>query len=305
MALVIGKKADGKNVVSFTKRLPKAGETAVPLPCGQCIGCRLERSRQWAIRLMKENRLHDRSSFLTLTYDDDHLHVLPNGKSTLVLEDVQLFLKRLREHFAPHRLRYFQCGEYGCDDPNCGRPWCTHSARAHHHMILFGEDFCRDRERIEDSPSGHPQWMSPTLTQKWGQGRATISDVSFESAAYVARYCVKKITGKGSKMFYQGRKPEFITMSKVPGIGAGYFEEFGTDIYATDSVIPDIGRPPSLPPKYFDKLLERTDPVLYEKIKKKRREGIDFWTDENSTDSRLAVRERLKLAINKNCLKRS
>lgn len=243
---------------------------------------------------MKELRLHDRSSFLTLTYDDAHLPKLPNGRPTLVLEDVQNFLKSIRQHFSPHPLRYFQCGEYG-----------EKTFRPHHHMILFGEDFCKDREQIEDSRSGFKQFTSPTLTRFWGKGRATISEVSFESAAYVARYCLKKITGKGATFHYQGRKSEFVTMSRRPGIAAGYFDENKHTLYPADFLIPDIGRPPSLPPKYFDKLLERVDPTLYEEVKKKRVEGLDFYTDPNSTDMRLETRERLKQATIKNSLKRT
>lgn len=287
----------GKATVTFPKTVPSADTarhgTPTPIPCGQCIGCRLERSRQWAIRLMKELKLHDRSSFLTLTYTDDNLPRLPNGTPTLYLRDVQLFLKSLRKHFSPHPLRFFQCGEYG-----------EKTNRPHHHMILFGEDFCKDRERIEDSRSGFPQYISPTLDRLWGNGRATISEVSFESAAYVARYCLKKVTGKGSSFVYAGRKPEFVTMSRRPGIGSGYFEEFLTDIYPHDEIIPGIGRPASLPPKYFDKLLERVDPVMFEQIKKKRTEKLDFYTDPNSTDTRLATRERVKQSLIKNCLKR-
>jgi len=272
-----------------------------PLPCGQCIGCRLERSRQWAIRLMKERKLHDRSSFLTLTYTDDHLPRLPSGRPTLVLDDVQLFLKRLRKHFEPNPLRFFQCGEYG-----------EQTARPHHHMILFGEDFCKDRVRVEDSRSGFAQYKSETLHKLWAKNsapwqkaRITISEVSFESAAYVARYCLKKHTGKGSKFFYAGRKPEFVTMSRNPGIASRYFEEYRTDIYPHDEVIPDLGRPAGLPPRYFDKLLEKVDPVLFEKVKKKRTEGLDFYTDPNSTDTVLEMRERVKNLITKKCLKRN
>nr|QJB19950.1 MAG: replication initiator protein [Microvirus sp.] len=296
-ALVRPGRNGSKSTVTFPKTLPKSDTarhgTPTPLPCGQCIGCRLERSRQWATRLMKERKLHDRSSFLTLTYDDAHLNLLPDGRSTLVLQDVQLFLKRLRRHFAPDPLRFFQCGEYG-----------DKTDRPHHHMILFGEDFCKDRTPIEPSRSGFPQYVSPLLTKIWSKGRATISEVSFESAAYVARYCLKKVTGKGSQFFYKGRKPEFVTMSRNPGIAAAYFDEYFSDMYPSDEIIPDLGRPPSLPPKYFDKLLERVDPALHAYIKKKRTEGLDFYNDPNSTDTRLAVRERVKAAIIKNCLKR-
>lgn len=298
MAFVRRPPGGGKASISFVKNVPSADVarhgTPTPLPCGQCIGCRLERSRQWAVRLMKEARLHERNSFLTLTYDDAHLPRLSNGRPTLNLEDVQLFLKRLRKHFSPHPLRFFQCGEYG-----------ELTYRPHHHMILFGEDFCKDRVSIEAMRSGNPQWASPLLTSLWGKGRCTIGDVAFDSAAYVARYCLKKVTGKGSKFHYAGRKPEFITMSRRPGIGSGYFDEFKDDLYPSDEIVPSVGRPASLPPKYFDKLLERVDPVLFESVKKKRVEGLDFWTDANSTDTRLETRERVKSSLIKNCLKRS
>lgn len=268
--------------------------TPTPLPCGSCIGCRLERSRQWAIRLMKELKLHDRASFLTLTYDNKNLPCLPDGRSTLKLEDPQKFLKRLREHFSPHRLRFFLCGEYG-----------ENGGRAHYHMILFGEDFIKDRVSIEDSPSGFPQWMSPLLTEKWGLGRAVIGEVSFESAAYVARYCLKKYSGSGKIFHYRGQKPEFVTMSRNPGIASAYFDEFKNDMYPSDEIIPSIGRPASLPPKYFDRLLERVDPALYEAVKKNRTADLDFYSDPNSTDSRLAERLRVKQNIIKNTLKRT
>lgn len=292
----------GKARISFPKTVPSADTarhgTPTPLPCGQCIGCRLERSRQWAIRLMKEHTLHDRSSFLTLTYDDEHLPKLPSGRPTLVLEDIQLFLKRLRKAIEPKRVRFFQCGEYGED-----------KQRPHHHMILFGEDFSNDRLPIENSRSGHAQFMSDTLTKLWGNGRCTISEVSFESAAYVARYCLKKVTGPGADLYYAGRKPEFVTMSRGGknghGIGSQFFAEFMSDIYPYDEVVPGIGRPASLPPKYFDRLLERVDPGLYELVKKNRTEGLDFYNDPNCTDTRLATRERVKASLIKNCLQRT
>lgn len=288
----------GKATLTFLPRLAQLSQDQLarrtPIPCGQCVGCRLERSRQWAVRLMKERKLHDHSSFLTLTYHDDHLPRTPSGRPTLVLEDVQLFLKRLREEFAPKRLRFFQCGEYG-----------EKTLRPHYHMILFGEDFNKDRTPIENSRSGYAQYQSPTLTKIWGLGRCTISEVSFESAAYVARYCLKKITGPASKNHYQGAKPEFVTMSRRPGIASQYFADYKNDVYPHDEIIPDLGRPASLPPRYFDKLLEKVDPLLYEKVKKNRSEGLDFYSDPNSTDSRLQTRERVKKALIKNCLKRN
>src|SRR4051812_44934530 len=78
--------------VTFSRAASLSGEK-FDLPCGQCIGCRLERSRQWAMRLVHEKKLHSHSSFITLTYDDKNL---PLG-GTLIKRDFQLFMKRLRK----------------------------------------------------------------------------------------------------------------------------------------------------------------------------------------------------------------
>lgn len=296
MALIHKSTGRDKATISFPKSIPtslQASRSALtPLPCGQCIGCRLERSRQWAVRLVKEAKLHRSSSFLTLTYHDDFLPKTRRGLPTLVLEDIQLFLKRLRKECEPNRLRFFQCGEYG-----------ERTARPHHHMILFGEDFKSTRKIYSQSRSGYPQYTSVLLDKLWGKGLCTISDMSFEAAAYVARYSLKKITGKGSDFHYRGRKPEFITMSRRPGIGAQFFEKYGDDIYPSDQVVVD-GRV-SLPPRYFDKLLEKVDPELMARVKESRTAGLDFWNDPDSTDTRLETRERVKQALIKNCLKRN
>ena len=134
--------------------------TAMKVLCGQCIGCRLERSRQWAIRCMHEASLHPINCFLTLTYNDASLHYcsLPDlatgeviGKvPTLFPRDVVLFLKRLRKKFG-EGIRFFQCGEYG-----------SQFSRPHHHMILFGFDFA-DKQFLQMS-NGVPLYMSPILS---------------------------------------------------------------------------------------------------------------------------------------------
>lgn len=226
----------------------------IELPCGQCIGCRLERSRQWACRLMAEAQLHEATSFLTLTYAEMPLHC------SLNLDDITLFLKRLRRRIEPRKVRFFQCGEYG---DRLGRP--------HHHVILFGEDFRGDRVPAESSQSGLPQYTSGALDGLWGLGRCTIGDVTFESAAYVARYALKKISGSAAAAHYDGRKPEFVTMSRRPGIGSAWFDVFSGDVYPADVFVPGDGRPPSLPPKAFDRLLERSDPELFDRVKRARK----------------------------------
>jgi len=227
---------------------------SIDIPCGQCIGCRLERSRQWACRLLAEQQCHEKTSFLTLTYKD-----LPIN-SSLNNDDFTLFMKRLRRHLEPAKIRYFQCGEYG-----------ELTQRPHHHCILFGEDFSGDRELFETSQSGLPQFTSPILDDLWSHGLCTIGDVTFESAAYVARYTLKKVSGSGKESHYSGRRPEFATMSRRPGIGAAWFEKYRRDVYPGDVFVPGPDRPASLPPKFFDKLLERSDPTLYELIKSQRK----------------------------------
>jgi len=256
------------------------------LPCGQCIGCRLEKSRQWAVRLMHESQMHDRSSFLTLTYRD-----LPKGGS-LNIRDIQLFLKKLRKSRGSTKLRFFQCGEYG-----------ELTARPHHHMILFGEDFYRDRKQIPDSQSGFPQYNSQELEDLWSHGLCTIGDVTFESAAYVARYALKKITGELAENHYSGRKPEYVTMSRRPGIGASWLEKYGfPNSYNHDSVV--MRGIEMLPPPFYDKLLEKADPALYKKIKSERRPDVDFDQNPNTTSTRLMVRRTVKQLTIKNALKR-
>lgn len=286
MAVLGSLNKDGKRSVRLLKnRFPYAHEEVTPLPCGRCAGCLLDRSRQWAVRLMKEAKLHDRLSFLTLTYDDAHVPKLPDGKQTLVLEHIQLFLKRVRRFCEPRTIRFFQCGEYG-----------SKTLRPHHHCILFGEDFSLDRKRIEDTQSGFPQYESAKLTELWGKGRATLSDVNFDTAAYVARYNLKKFYGSGSKYQYGGRKPEFITMSRRPGIGADYFHEFKNDIYSHDEVVPELGRPPVVPPRYFDRLLEKEDPELFQVVKKKRLESLDHDFVHTFISTRLEVVARVRAA---------
>jgi len=271
------------------------------IPCGQCIGCRLERSRQWACRLIAEAQCHEKTSFLTLTYAEMPVN------SSLNNTDFTLFMKRLRRHVEPAKLRFFQCGEYG-----------ERTARPHHHCILFGEDFRFDRVVHSESQSGLPQFTSKTLDDLWSHGHCTIGDVTFESAAYVARYALKKVSGVRKDSHYAGRKPEFVTMSRRPGIGSIWFDRFRSDVYPGDLFVAGPDRPSTLPPKYFDKLLERVDSDLFDRVKASRKEA-DFKLKErlgqnhlfslpvqrpDSTSHRLMVRCQAKQLTIVNLLKR-
>ena len=94
----------------------------VQVPCGKCIGCRLDYSRKWAIRCVLEAQMHKENCFLTLTYDDEHL---PKGEK-LEKEEMQKFWKRLRKATGT-KIRYYMAGEYG-----------TEGGRPHYHACVFG-----------------------------------------------------------------------------------------------------------------------------------------------------------------------
>ena len=293
---------NGKSTIVFGRQHLENYDvaTSLDLPCGQCINCRLERSRRWAVRIMHESQLHEKNSFLTLTYDNDKL---PSG-GTLRVEDFQLFMKRLRRG-SSSPLRFFHCGEYGCDDPEtCLQPGCQHTARPHYHAIIFGENFSHDRQLYKTTKRGDQLFNSPSLSDTWGLGHAVIGNLSFESAAYVARYCLKKITGDDAEAHYKGRKPEYVTMSRRPGIGADWYDKYKKEVYPSDSVVMR-GRE-MLPPPYYDKLLEKSDPALFDKIKRERTNAAkDFADSEDSRSRRLIDRRIVKEQTIQKTLRRS
>lgn len=270
------------------------------VPCGQCIGCRLERSRQWAVRIMAEAQTHSANSFLTLTYADDPI--------SLRVDDLQRFFKRLRKRGVS--VRHYSCGEYG---EELGRP--------HFHVCLFGEDFAGDRYQWA-TRDGLPVWRSPLLESVWTAGHSEIGSLTFESAAYVARYVTKKVREESSLLSEDGLlphysrvdpdsgelhivKPEFAVMSRggrktgPGGIGKEYFRRFLPEIVRDDWIL--AGGREVKPPRYFDGLYRQADPEGFEAMKRKRvAAGKDSaW---NSTPERLAVREavcRAKVNLSK------
>ena len=255
------------------------------LPCGQCIGCRLERSRQWALRCVHESEFHQQNCFLTLTYDPEHLP--KNG--SLNVRDIQLFLKKLRKAIEPDKVRFFQCGEYGS---NFDRP--------HHHMILFGYDF-PDKELFFKSVNGQKVYRSRMLEKLWIHGFSSIGDVSFESAAYVARYCLKKVTGDEAEDYYGDRKPEYVTMSRRPGIAADWITKYMTDVYPKDFLtIRDGVR--CKPAKFYDRIFEKNHGEKALKLLKKKREYEASRSVDNSL-ARLKAKEVVKEAATKSLIR--
>ena len=221
------------------------------LPCGQCIGCRLERSRQWAMRCVHEASLHKRNCFVTLTFDSSHL---PEDGS-LSVRVFQLFMKRLRKYAKRCRIRFFHCGEYGS---KLGRP--------HYHACLFNWDFAD--KVVWSVRDGVTLYRSPKLESIWGLGFCTVGDVTFESAAYVARYVMKKVTGEKAAGHYGDLKPEYVTMSRRDGIGKNWFDKFKNDIYPLDYAI--VRGKKVRPPKFYDSLYELSDPEDFVRLKSAR-----------------------------------
>ena len=255
------------------KRSEGYSDLEVQVPCGKCVGCRLDRSRKWAIRCVHEASLYQNNCFITLTYDNFHLD--PNG--SLNIEDFQLFMKRLRKHFGSG-VRFFHCGEYG-----------ELYERPHHHAILFNCDFY-DKELLFNAKTGFNLYTSNLLCSLWPFGLHSIGDVSFESCAYVARYIMKKVTGDMSESHYHGRKPEYITMSRRPGIGHDWLLKYKDDVYPNDYII-IRGGVKCKPPAYYDKIYDSIqDDYDINTIKYNRRKYAMSHASDN-TPSRLDVRE--------------
>jgi len=220
---------------------------------------------------MHEARYHPANSFLTLTYDDEHL---PESYG-LQLRDLQLFMKRFRKHLTPwHKLprrahmahiraywryltvhiRFYACGEYG--DLN-GRP--------HYHAAIFGYD-APDKRFLQTSASGEPIFRSEILQSLWKLGNTATQDLTSKSANYVARYVTKKIKSGddfGADRYWRispvdGKhylvRPEFSVMSRggrsgAGGIGQRYTQEFKGDYFPSGFIVVDGVR--QAPPKFY------------------------------------------------------
>lgn len=263
---------NGKHTLVFDER--KSTGELLQIACGQCIGCRLEKSRVWACRISNEASLYENNCFITLTYSPENLP--ENG--TLVPRDFQLFLKRLRKKYGDN-IRFYQCGEYG---ENYGRP--------HYHACLLNFDF-PDKTLWRKTKRGDLIYRSESLEKLWPYGHCEIGEVTFESAAYCARYIIKKVTGKGAEAHYTRLNaetgelvqlvPEYTNMSRRPGIGAPWLEKFSRDVYTHDSLVIRGGTKVP-PPRYYNNRYEVMNPEHYKQIKLKRehREVNIYGTDE-------------------------
>lgn len=272
-------------------RLP-TGSRALLLPCGQCIGCRLERARGWAIRCMHEASLYDSNLFVTLTYNDEHLP----ADLSLHHEHYVLFQKRLRYH-AGYQPRYYMCGEYG---EARGRP--------HYHACLFNLRF-KD-QLFYSSRGGNKIYTSATLDKLWGLGDCKIGALTFESAAYVARYCTEVVTGERANEAYQlidkttgelhQRKPEYNEMSRRPGIGAPWLQKYHSDVYPFGECL--VRGRKGKPPRYYDTVFRRdydNNDTIYKQIVERRAERAILKADDQRKERRLTREKVAELNLNR------
>ena len=239
------------------------------LPCGQCLDCRCRYAQEWANRIMLEAQYHEKSFFITLTYDDINVPRVraPDGEEVLTLlpKDLQDFLKRLRRYQDYHKsnkIRFYAVGEYGSN---------TH--RPHYHIIVFGLKL-DDLKEIGRNKSGNLLHDSPTVRDIWNAGLTEVDELTWESAAYCARYTTKKL-GKAETDFYQqhGLVPEFSRMSLKPAIGWQYFDDHKKEIYDFDEIhISTVkGGRTVKPPRYYDQKFDDICPAEMQEVKGNRR----------------------------------
>lgn len=316
------KTENGKKLLLFTYD-PKVCNGVKPdlqTACGRCIGCLLSKSREWAVRCMHEASLYWDNCWLTLTFNDEYLSTRQNPFSVErgQKSEVTRFLKRLRKKYGAG-IRYFYCAEYGetcffCNksERDCAcdlyHPW---RGRPHYHVCLFNHDF--SDKKFFKSINGCEHYTSEELDKLWTDpdtglfmGWCTISALTPDSAAYTARYSLKKIKGDlaeaedpvtGIKHYQRITPdgeivdilPEFNSMSRRPGIGKGWLDQYSKEVFDNDAVLFKTVR--IKPPRYYDIKMADIDAFALDENKFIRVDKAENSPD--NTRDRLEVREMI------------
>lgn len=214
-------------------------------PCGDCIECRFSSIvRPWTVRGLKELRYHQKASFVTLTYDKAHLP----SNSSLHRPHIKAWARELL--LAYPDARYMYCGEYG---GKFGRP--------HYHAIVFGADFgFKPGHGYSEHGVSFAQ-KSDELSSMWRRGFSSVGNVTADSIAYVASYCLKKVNGKAAAAHYGDRIPEFLQQSKR-AIGARYAQDFKDELLSHANLPHDGYTVPV--PRYFRRHWTDEDKVRFQ-----------------------------------------
>lgn len=251
----------------------KKNHCYMEVPCRVCMECRLNYTKEWAVRVCNEACCHKDNCFITLTFDDEHLKNKSLDKSEL-----QRFFKRLRKLLGNDKIRYFACGEYG-----------GQLGRKHYHANIFGW-FPGDAYPFKRL-NGYYYYRSPMLEKLWNNGYSLIGEVNFDTARYVASYIVKQHRGKDKKYYKeQGIEPEFVIMSQ--GIGKDFVAKHKEQLKGL-GYIPFNGFKCPLPRYYENKIFneeekEKRKNDKFEYLEKARRifeENLDFLDYKRFADS--------------------
>lgn len=287
----------------------------IEVPCGKCIGCRLDYSRQWANRCMLEAKQWQHNYMITLTYDESNVHLVDGVNretgelqkvGNLEPKDLTKFMKDLRRYYMYHynhdNIRFYACGEYG-----------DNTYRPHYHVIVFNcpildlENFFLNKEREQI-------YLSNTIRNIWKKGIITVAKLEWQVAAYVARYVMKKRKGKDSEEYYKklGVIPEFVRMSRGPGIARDYYEQHKDQIYEFDEIHLERKNGQVMtvkPSKYYDRLYDLDSPEALAAIKKQRKLAaeISLYNELHKTNLNkvqyLELKEKNKIAQTKTLLR--
>lgn len=256
-------------------------DSRVDLPCGRCIGCTTRWSSHWVVRCFHESLLHEWSWFVTLTYDQEHVP----ADLSLSKREWQLFAKRLRKRRG--KFRFFATGEYG-----------SVNKRPHFHAVLFGLEL-RDLKPVEGRKVGGSGelYTSEELVACWGRGFVSVGHVTPESIAYVTKYASKKRGRRAPEERFDVEtgetwkvEPEFVVMSRRPGLGAAWFDRFEGDVFPSDECVVRGVR--FGVPRYY---VARGNPAVVAEVKERRKARAEKFSAE-CEPARLVVREKVALS---------
>lgn len=229
-------------------------------PCGGCSICRRNKVMQVSARAQYEYNKSTYCSFVTLTYDDNHLYYphkcgqMNVGLPSLHKEDFTKVIDSLRHYLNYHKVNgatpdfgFVLSGEYG---GRFGRP--------HGHILFFGVDFPIAKK---------------ILTKLWKFGFVDSRPLLSGAIRYVIKYLGKQETGHLADLSYndKGIERPFVTFSK--GLGSSLFSEHIEDINKYGAIKYGnhyISVPPYYRDKYinlnYDNLVDRAQTSEYNRV---------------------------------------
>lgn len=256
------------------------------IACGKCFGCSLDKSSDWALRAQHEARYFDRKSFLTLTFNDEHLPESPEAAR----REINLFQKRFRKHYgAGHR--FFGAMELG-----------ERNKRIHAHLLVYGEDFRADAFPVPGGSYEHALWSNPVLQRLWPFGFSSVGELNEKTAAYVAGYvCAKATRPRLVSVVHPvtGEVRQWPTLYRPfypsrPALGIRFFDDFAEDVW---SGLRARGGARLRTPAAYSKRMKVIDPDRYEQAVEDRIVAVTEKRDlYEESEARQAVKDEVQRA---------